>query len=216
MNMLLRLFIVTSLLISSPAYATFTTVFDRTTQMAGTDDGDGDQQVWTRLRIAASSWSTAAAGTSVRITILWGASSPTVTNALVSLWFGQAGASKGDFTGDQISLTCTSNNSSAAGTATCTGTLAQNFDNTKDYVASYMLAQTGSMSVAETNTAGATLYIGTSASDVAGTTTMPTELASNGDTALVEKIEIDVSGGGGGGGTSNTTGHGLNLLGVGN
>src|SRR4029077_18862322 len=80
-----------------------TTVFDQSTALAGTDDGDGNSNVNVRVVIPAS-LQTAASGTQCQITLLFGTAEPTETPAIDSVWFGQKGASAPDFDGTQVQV----------------------------------------------------------------------------------------------------------------
>lgn len=177
----------------------FVTVFDSTAIIGGTDDGNGDQDATIRQRISAELL-TAAAGTSVRVTYLNGAICPVIPGGLVEIWMGQSahpandGTSNTDFTGDQVQLLNGGSPSGDLGPGTTilfTGTLAQTWDSTKDYLLSFYISPTGSPSVAFADSAVLGPHLcfsfnnGDQASQTAGLGVTQHQLCS------ILKIEID-------------------------
>jgi hypothetical protein len=118
----------------------WTTVYDATSLLAGTDDGSSSgftNHMVMRQRFHAADLA-AAPGTQARVTLLWGNASGSSSTGFLNVWFGQAGASNADFTGNQVHLTFSGINTCPSGLSLSVTsdpfTLGETFDNTKDYV----------------------------------------------------------------------------------
>jgi hypothetical protein len=119
----------------------WTTVYDATSLLAGTDDGSSaqTQHMVVRGRYPSTVF-TAAVGTLCRVSLLWGNLSGASATGFLNVWFGQAAVGTGDsqFTGNQVNLLF-----SGVHTVPCDAsllvtsdpfTLGEPFDNTQDYV----------------------------------------------------------------------------------
>jgi hypothetical protein len=122
-----------------------TTVYDQTTALTGTDDGDGNQNQNLRFVLPTALLS-AASGTQCQLVFRWGTAEPSEAGAVTSCFFGQIGATEPNFAGDQVQVKfggSASFSGSAAGVVTSdVFTLAQSFDNTKRYVCALHILST--------------------------------------------------------------------------
>jgi len=200
---------------------TWTTVYDQTSQawVTGTSSSNDDDLVsvgygcWMRMRIPSSAWLQAVAGNQVRVTIAWHANSGACAHALADSYFGQAAAvgswpNVNPFTGDQVQLTwggvITADSTAGASFSVSDAiTLAQNFDNTKDYLFSvFWYGASGFFPHIVKNDAGpSTDFIkdtsgGDIVTDVAGSTNDPASISASetNHTAAIVKVEINVAG----------------------
>lgn len=159
--------------------ATWHTVYDKSSVLAGTDDGGGDQQI--NLRdVAASTFLTSGSSTTARITILWGTASSTVTGAFITTYFGQRNASTISFKGNQVQVLFGGGapTSSAAGTNLSDQfTLGETWDSTKDYILAYQIKNDGTVHISQASNTGSTTYFLQTASNESSQTT-PTNSAS--------------------------------------
>lgn len=129
------------------------TVFDQTSSLVGSDDGDGNSDITIRQVIPASALSAGVGGeTQFRVTVLFGTGQPTVTAAVTDV-FGGRGAASGNawsFQNAPTRVTFSSGSSSINGSASSSQisdwvTLPETFDNTKPFVIAYHCSATVQM-----------------------------------------------------------------------
>lgn len=176
-----------------------TVVFDKSATLAGTDDGGGDSNLNFREVINSLNLS-AATGTQVRVTILFGTACPTETGSLDALYIGRAATSGHayDFNGNQVQLTFsggTSVNGSAGSSQTSDWVTfggAESYDNTKNIVFSVHIKNGSTCSISRAAVANIDGYYDFNSSS-AGTTAPTLNNTDPGFCSLVSKIEIQAA-----------------------
>lgn len=187
--------------ISSFRYApqsSFTVVYDVTSALIGTDDGDTDATINFRQVIPSSNLSSAT-GNKCKLEIRFGTLCPTESGTITGMYFGQKGATAPNFTGNQVQVTFSGAGTIDGGAAKVMTsdvlTLGENWDNTKDYVFSIHF-KTGSTASFSVSTLGAvtgpTTYLDGGGADTSSLTVPGNGMALH-DTNVVffvEKISI--------------------------
>lgn len=181
------------------AISSSTVVYNATSVLAGTDDGGSDANINFRQSIPSSALSPAS-GSKCQLKILFGSASATEGTTIDALWFGQAGGTLPNFTGDQVQVKFSGSGSVGAGPGKSVTsdvfTLAQAWDHTKGYVFAVHWASTaaGSFSVSAVGggISGDTTYL-----DAGGASTAANTIPGNGmavhdsnTSFLVEEIII--------------------------
>lgn len=179
-----------------------TVVFDGSSALAGTDDGNGNQNFNMRQLITAAALSSAS-GTQMRVTVLWGTGEGTETPGADAFWGGQSAQNgTAHFSGNQVQFTfsgSTSINGSAAGTVVSDWmTLGETYDNTKEYCFAVHFSGThANISLATDANCRQTGSSTLGASTASQTTPSPDMDFSNSNTvSFISKIEIQAAGGG--------------------
>lgn len=175
-----------------------TLVYDQSATMAGTDDGNGNQNLNNRLIIPVSALSPAS-GNQCQIKLLWGANAhPAEGVSIDTMYFGQAGAANPNFAGDQVQvkfggLATVGYNGVASSTVTSDiFTLAQNWDPTKKYIVAWHYNAATATSSGFANPAGFDFW-GSSGADNSSQTT-PAGMSDNGAVlVLIDQIFITAS-----------------------
>jgi hypothetical protein len=174
---------------------TWTTVFDQSSALAGTNR-NGLSNYTLRTRLPAALF-TAAAGTQCRVTLRFGVTSATVSAGISEAWFGQCSGTAADFTGDQVQVKFgglnTIDSSADAVVVSDAFTLAQTWDATKDYVFSWFTASGASTSLSVEHAAVTGTSVVYNTPNFAGSTTMTAAGIDTGFDDFITKIEINVS-----------------------
>ena len=179
-----------------------TTVYDASSALAGTDDGNGNGGDTIRLVYPANFLTAVSGGNQVQVTFLWGTSETTETGALAEAWFGPISGAGADFDGTQQQLLfggSASHNGSAAGVFTSDLlTLAANFDATKAYGISFFFKSGVNAACSQVfypSGVHAALYLQFGANSAGTTSGASLSLFGLYD-FYIEKIDVTVSGGG--------------------
>jgi hypothetical protein len=171
-----------------------TTVYDKSATLAGTDDG-GSTNLNARVYFPASLLS-AASGNQIRITALFGSGQAASVAQITSMWVGQRiGGNNYDFTGDQVQMLFggvgTIDDTTGGGQVVVSDfvNLAQNWDNTKDYVIAFHGNSNHQFNACQATVTGNIQYFQVGADSSSANTFSP--LGNNANTAFfIEKIEI--------------------------
>lgn len=185
-----------------------TTVFDASATLAGTDDGNGNGNFNFRQLFAPAGLS-AATGTQIRLTFLFGTGEPTESGAIDAVFVGQkttttisSASTDAIFTGNQVQVTfsgSTSVNGSAAGVAVSDFiTLGETYDNTKSYMVAWHGASGKNCNISiavfsNTSQAFCSTSGGSTASQSNASPSFDQLTAST--ASLISKIEIQAPGG---------------------
>jgi len=176
-----------------------TAVFDKTSVLTGTDDGDSYSPTNLRIVVPASDLIAGIIGTACQLELRFGSLCPSTTGAISSMWFGQSGASPPNFTGDQVQVKfaggASINGSGGAVIVSDIFTLAQPFDATKSYTCAFFIPGSPNFtSLSEGSVAGVTIYADTTTGSDTSSQTAPANqavLLTNTDLFL-EKISIPI------------------------
>lgn len=178
-----------------------TLVFDKSASLAGTTDSDGNSNINIRQRVPKATLS-AASGTACQLTLLFGTDCPT-SLALNTLYFGQSdqGANSIKFSGDQVQVKfsggATVNGGAALVVTSDQFTLAQSFDNTKDYLLATHFNNGTGASVSIATVSGMDLWVSTVGADESSVTNPTGSYTDFPNTlGLLEQITIISAGGG--------------------
>lgn len=122
-------------------------VFDDTAYLFGTDDNGtvvSENNYNFRIIVGPSAFSAAGSQKTCQLEFRFGTLCTTVSKAIGSVYFGQAGTSLPNFAGDQVQVkfsgAATVNSSAAGVVLSDVFTLAQNFDVTKNYICAFFVA----------------------------------------------------------------------------
>lgn len=177
-----------------------TVVFDQTSALTGTDDGNGNSNVNFRQVINSALLSTAS-GNQVRVTVRFGTAEGSETPAVDNMWISQAAASGNayNFDGNQVQVTFSggsSINGSVAGVLVSDWvTLGAAYDSTKNYVLAFHCHSGAAFNSSNATLTNANLFFDPGASNSATTSVTLTQFVGS-DLFFIEKIEIQASGGG--------------------
>lgn len=176
-----------------------TVVYDKSSILAGTDDGGGNGNQTMRQTLPPGTLS-AAAGNQGQLVFLWGASEPTESNVCTGVWIGQA-ATAPAYTGNQVQVFfggSASFSGSAGGVITSDiFTLGENWDNTKTYMVSWFFTNGSSTHLSIATLTGSTLYGALSLNIPGQTAGTNFGVLSSNSAAFVEKLFITAVSAGG-------------------
>lgn len=179
-----------------------TAVYDASSALAGTDDGNGNAGATFRVVYPTNFLTPVAGGNQLQVVFLFGASEPTETAAVTEAWFGPI-SSGTTFDGTQQQLKFGGGNTfsgSAAGIVTSDLlTLTNNFDATKSYAVSWFFNGAASGHIAYVGYGSGTHATGyfDPTGNHAGTSALTSVNSFGLADAFIEKILVTVSGGGG-------------------
>lgn len=177
------------------------TVVFTTSALTGTDDGDGDSNLNTRIVFQSGTLSAAAGANQFRVTFLYGLHCPVESISIDGAAGGRgAGSGSQNYDGNQAQLLAVGGSSTFAGGPALSFTTdwatfggGQTFDNTKDFVVAFHQANGSASSTAFVSTTNLTFFFDVGADNSLSTVGGLTNVFNNLD-VMITSIEMQVGG----------------------